>query len=321
MIDMHYDLLSIIYRDILKGNLDEVKNWINYYNKNNVTGLIANLYFMSEQEMIDELHPKYYQAEISVLEMFQKSIKKLKELMPQDIKVLYAIEGCDYIKDEKELEELRKSGLSSICLVWNEKNKYGSGTRFEGGLTELGKSFLHKAIELGIGIDLSHTNEETFYDIINLVKEEKENGLSPVVYASHSNSRTLCERVRNLKDEQLESIKEVDGYVGIMSNRNFVNVDNENMTNEEIIKGYLEHIDYIGTIIGFDHIMLSTDDMTFEKEINPIYATRAIYNYENIRSSIEKELLEKYSEDVVKDILEGNAKKIFEKIEYKNYVL
>lgn len=317
MIDMHYDLLSIIYRDMLNGNLDAVKNWIKYYNKNNVTGLIANLYFMSEQEMIDELHPQYYKKEISVLEMFKKATEKLKELMPANIEILFAIEGCDYIKDESELENLRKVGLSSICLVWNEKNKYGSGTRFNGGLTEDGKSFLHKAIKLGIGIDLSHTNEETFYDIIDLVKNEKENGVSPVVYASHSNSRKLCERIRNLKDEQLEAIKEVNGYVGVMSNRSFVATNNENMTIKEISDAYLEHIDYIGKIIGFDHVMLSTDDMTFAKDVNPIYATRAIYNYENIRENIKKELSERYSEDIVEGILEENAKKVFEKIKNK----
>lgn len=317
MIDMHYDLLSIIYRDMLKGNLEEVKSWIKYYNKNNVTGLIANLYFMSKQEMFDELHHKYYRKEISVLEMFKKSTEKLKELIPQDIKVLFAIEGCDYIENEKELEKLREAGLSSICLVWNEKNKYGVGTRFTGGLTDEGKSFLHKAIELGIGIDLSHTNEETFYDIINLVKKEKEYGKKPVVYASHSNSRKLCDRTRNLKDEQLEAIKEIDGYVGIMSNKSFVDKNNENMTFEEISNAYIKHIDYIGKIIGFDHVMLSTDDMSFAKETNPIYATRAIYDYENIRNNIRNELLKKYSEDITNDILQENAKKIFEKIENK----
>ena len=315
MIDMHYDLLSIIYRDILKENFEDVNNWLKYYNKNNVTGLIANLYFMSEKEIVDELHPLYYQKNISVLEMFKKSTEKLKQLIPKDIKVVFAIEGCDYIKNEQELEDLRKIVLSSICFVWNEKNKYGSGTRFEGGLTPKGKNFLHKAIELGIGIDLSHTNEKTFYDIIDFIKEERKNNLNPVVYASHSNSRALCECERNLNDEQLEAIKSVDGYVGVMSNKRFVSNDFENMSNEQLSKEYINHIDYIGKKVGFDHVVLSTDDMTFAKDANPIYGKRAIYDYKDIKEKIEVELLKKYSKNVVNDILEQNAKKIFEKIQ------
>lgn len=315
MIDMHYDLLSVIYRDMLNKNFKKTKEWIKNYNKDNITGLIANLYFMSKKEMEKELHPYYYNENISVLEMFRRSTEKLKEILPEDIKVLFAIEGCDYIKDEKELEELRKIGLSSICIVWNEKNKYGSGTRFIGGLTEEGKSFIHKAISLGIGIDLSHTNEETFYDIIDLVRNEMKNNLEPIVYASHSNSRTLCEEIRNLKDEQLEAIKSVNGYVGVMSNKRFISNNFENITNEELRKIYLKHIDYIGNMIGFDHVVLSTDDMSFAKEVNEVYGLRAIYDYKNIKQKIKSDLLGKYESQIVEDILEKNAERIFQKIQ------
>lgn len=317
MIDMHYDLLSVIYIDMLNENLKKTKEWIKNYNKDNVTGLIANLYFMSKKEMKEELHSYYYNENTSVLEMFRKSTEKLKEILPKDIKVVFAIEGCDYIKDEQELEELRKLGLSSICIVWNEKNKYGSGTRFSGGLTEKGKSFICKAMNLGIGIDLSHTNEETFYDILDLAKTEIKNNSTPIIYVSHSNSRTLCEEKRNLKDEQLEAIKSVDGYVGVMSNKRFISNNFENMTNEELRKLYLKHIDYIGNIIGFNHVFLSTDDMSFAKEVNEVYGLRAIYDYKNIKEKIKNELLEKYKPQMVDDILEKNAERILKKIQYK----
>lgn len=310
MVDVHYDLLSIIYRDLLNNKFEETIRWLKYYNDSNINGVFANLYFMSEDEMKAELHPMYYQEEISVTEMFEISTNKLKELIDPSINLVFSIEGCDFIKDVKELEKLYELGLRSICLVWNEKNKYGSGVRYNGGLTDLGKIFLLKAIELGIGIDLSHTNEETFFDIVKLAAKSKDLGYMPLVYATHSNSKVLCNRIRNLSDEQLKAIKSIGGYVGIMSNKSFVDLDNENMTNDELKDSYINHIDHIGNIIGFDHIMLSTDDMTFCRDVDPVYGTRPIFNYETIREEIEKSLSSIYQKNIIDMIMYKNANNI-----------
>lgn len=313
MIDMHYDLLIVLYRDILNNNFDTTKEWIKNYKIDNVSGLIANLCFETKEEMEKEYHPKYFQENVSVLEMFKLCVSKLKELMPQDINLMFGIEGCDYI-DINELEEFYNYGLRSICVVWNEKNKYGSGVRYEGGLTPLGKEFICKAIDLGIGIDLSHTNEETFYDIIDIVRKYIDNGYSPVVYASHSNSKALCDRKRNLTDEQLEAIKSVRGYVGVMSNKNFVHLDSLDMPNDEIRKLYIEQIDYIAKTVGYDHVLLSTDDMKFCAMINPIYNKTSIYDYSTIKEDIENDLLTKYDKTTTDMILKGNAELIFSEL-------
>ena len=171
MIDMHYDMLSVIYQCYIRENYSYIEKWIKHYNSDNVSGLIANLYFMNEEEMKKEIGNR----EINVLEMFKVTTEIFKKYLP-DTKVVFSIEGCDYSKDTNELEELYKLGLRSILLVWNNPNKYGSGNRDDYGLTDLGKDFLIKAIDLGIIIDMSHMNRKTFSDTVELLREQKDLG-------------------------------------------------------------------------------------------------------------------------------------------------
>ena len=68
MIDLHHDLLSIMYYCYLKDDYDYLENWIKNFNKGNVSGLLANLYYMSPEEMQEEMG----NTKINVVEMFKK---------------------------------------------------------------------------------------------------------------------------------------------------------------------------------------------------------------------------------------------------------
>ena len=74
------------------------------------------------------------------------------------------------------------------------------------GLTNLGEELVRKLVSKKIAIDLSHANEKTFWDIVNVCRDLKEEGAQPILFASHSNSRSICESVRNLSDEQIAAI-------------------------------------------------------------------------------------------------------------------
>ena len=222
----------------------------------------------------------------------------------------------DYLK-ENELEELYKEGLSSIILVWNTESKYGSGNRSDKGLTKEGVSFLNKAIDLGIGIDLSHANENTFYDIIDLIKEKQMDGIDVTCYASHSNSRKVCDRSRNLTDEQLREIKSVNGLVGVLSNRNFVSLD-KNLNSNEIRKEYLKHIIHISEIVGIDNVMVSTDDMRFCADVDADYGKLHIYDYARIGYDLKDTLSVCFNDEDVNKIMYGNVKeKVINKLNKK----
>ena len=292
MVDTHYDLLSVCYTCYLKNDytkIEEISRKIKSKG-NDIKCIFANLYFLSKEEMVEELHPNYYNPNISIIDMFKISKEILENYLP-DMDFVYSIEGCDYV-DINDLEELYNEGLRSIVLVWNTENKYGSGNRTKKGLTKEGIEFINKAIELGIGIDLSHANLKTFYGMIEVIKENQRLGKEVICYASHSNSRTCCERERNLTDLQLLSIKEVNGLVGVFSNRNFV-TDNYELDKQDQKLEYLNHIIYVSSIVGIENTMLSTDDLSFYVDLSPEYYDKSIFDYSNITLET-KDLLNKY---------------------------
>ena len=319
MLDTHYDLLSIAYVAYLKNDYSYLEKISKYFNDKNVTSVIANLYFMSREEMKVELHPEYYQDDVSVLEMFKKS-KEIVDTFFPDTDILYSIEGADYITGPNELEKLYDEGLDSLIMCWNTRNKYASGIRSNQGLTELGKELLYKCFELGIGVDLSHANERSFYDMIYFVKKEQKKGRDICVYASHSNSRSLCDRERNLNDEQLNEIKRVNGLVGLLCNRNFVIQPEykDTVTKEQQEEVYFEHINHVASIIGINNVMIASDDMDFLKEVDSEYGETAIYKYGDIASKMSEGLNREYGYEIAYNIMYKNAHdKVFNKIRKK----
>ena len=241
--------------------------------------------------------------------------KKLKyrNIIPENIDFLYSIEGCDYIKKLEELEELYNLGLRSIIPVWNNENMYGSGFKSEKGLTKKGEELVRKAIELGIIVDLSHANPNTFDGIIDIITSEQQRGKNPVVIASHSNCKSLCDRKRNLTDEQLIKLKNVGGTIGLFSNSRFLSTDFVENTHTERQKCLLNHIKHVLNL-GFpvDKIILSTDDMNFSPDSS--YHKNESFHLDNIKNELESLLSQEFNEEDVKKLMYRNARKIFDSV-------
>src|SRR5439155_17471941 len=126
------------------------------------------------------------------------------------------IEGAEAIDpDLDSLEVFYQAGLRSLGPVWSRPNAFGEGVpfRFPGspdtgpGLTPKGRELVRACNRLGILIDLSHLNEQGFWDVARL-------SAAPLV-ATHSCAHALCASSRNLTDKQLDAIKESDGMVGL----------------------------------------------------------------------------------------------------------
>ena len=301
MIDLHQDLLSILYYSYIKDDYSFAAEWLKNFREDNVSGLLANLYFMNPEEMRHEIGDR----DVSVLDMFRISTDLFKKFLPNE-KVVFSIEGCDYIDGVEELEKLFQLGLRNILLVWNNPNRYGSGNRGDYGLTEEGKSFIRKAIELGFSIDLSHMNKNTFYDTIELIKEEKALGRKVKVIASHSNCFSLCSHMRNLDDEQLKALRSVDGLLGLVSYSKFVSESLENLKED-----YLRHIEHAVSIMGIDRIGVSSDDMTFGTVLFGDEYGKMVFDYQSISNDLRELLLTKYSDEEVDKIM---FKNVYEKL-------
>lgn len=312
MIDCHYDLLTHI---LMKKNEKEVlKNYCNrVYKKDNITGGIFNLFYMTEQEMKEEIGIQ--KSQINLIENL-KEVKKYIEsnqLISKDIKYIFGIEGLDYLEKIEDIDVLYNLGLRSTNPVWNNQNKFGGGTRADNkvGLTRLGEKLIEKLVKKRIAIDLSHANERTFFDIINLCKEMQKQGEEPIVFASHSNSRTLCDVPRNLTDEQIIAIKELNGVIGVVSIKTFcVNTNDICNPNIDYEQKYVEHINYIKNLLGgVDNISVATDDMKYYYIEPEYYQNINVFPHYSVKEKLTKVLIKNnYTEKEIKKILEENFK-------------
>lgn len=310
MFDLHYDLLTYIY--INRNNLKKVKKHCKKIFKNNITGGIFNLFYMSPKEMEEELGIK--KEEINIIGNLKVVNKLIYEnnLIPKNIKYIYGIEGLDYLEKIEDIDIIYDLGVRSVNIVWNNDNKFAGGVKGDetSGVSDVGKELVKKLVDKKIAIDLSHANDKTFYGIIKLCKNLKEKGKNPIVFASHSNIKTLCDHPRNLSNDQILKIKELDGLIGIVGVKQFCIKENSfNNDKQKYYNAYIEHIKYLKDLLdGLDNIAVSTDDMTY-------YGTRYYKNFnvfrqENVRNELEKILLiNRFSIKEIEKILYLNFKR------------
>ena len=319
MFDCHYDLLTYIL--MKKQDQSFFRNYCTaVYNKNNITGGIFNLFYMSKEEMREEIG--ITENQINVIENLREAKQYIKEnqLISDDTDYIFGIEGMDYLEKIEDIDILYSLGLRSTNIVWNHENKFGGGAKAgeDCGLTELGRKLVEKLIKKRIAIDLSHANEKTFWDLVRICKKHKELGENPIVFASHSNAKAICNVPRNLKDEQILAIKELDGVIGMVSIKRFcINTNDICNPNIHYEQEYMKHINYVKKLLGgIEHIAVATDDMRYYY-IKPEYHQNAnIYKHDQVKEKLSKDLeRNNYNKAEIEKILNTNfRKKILERI-------
>ena len=70
------------------------------------------------------------------------------------------------------------------------------------GLSTFGTQVVKEMNRLGMMVDISHISDKSFYDVLKVTK-------APVI-ASHSSCRALCGSPRNLTDDMLLALKEME---------------------------------------------------------------------------------------------------------------
>jgi membrane dipeptidase len=156
------------------------------------------------------------------------------------------------------LEVFYQAGLRSLGPVWSRPNAFAHGVPFAfphspdtgAGLTAAGQNLVRACNRLGIMLDLSHLNEQGFWDIARLSD-------APLV-ATHSNAHALCASTRNLTDKQLDAIRESDGMVGLNFAVSFLCEDGRSNIDTPL-DVMVNHIDYLAERVGIDRVGLGSD--------------------------------------------------------------
>lgn len=172
---------------------------------------------------------------------------------------VFHIEGVEaFTSNLDALYVLHQAGLQTLGPVWSRPNIFAYGVPFRfpstpdigPGLTENGTRLVKVCNELKIMVDLSHMNEQGFWDIAKISD-------APLI-ASHSNVHALCGHSRNLTDKQLDAIGDTGGLAGINFGVLFLRQDGTRNTNTDLGE-LVRHVDYIVNRIGIDHVAFGSD--------------------------------------------------------------
>jgi membrane dipeptidase len=173
---------------------------------------------------------------------------------------LMHIEGAEAI--DRELDALyvfHQAGLRSIGIVWSRPNIFGSGVPFKfgvspdtgPGLTEEGEELVKTCNRLRILVDVSHLNEQGFWDVARITD-------APLV-ATHSNAHAISPWTRNLTDKQLDAIKDSDGMVGLNFHVGFLRDDGDLVNPDTPLSVMVRQIDYLVDWLGIDRVGFGSD--------------------------------------------------------------
>lgn len=166
------------------------------------------------------------------------------------VAALLHLEGAEALGEDLEiLRVLYRLGLRSIGLTWNHRNLLADGVgegKHAHGLSRAGVKMIKEINNLGMMLDLSHLAPAGFYHAI-------ETSVKPVL-VTHANARALCDHPRNLDDDQLLTLAEAGGMIGLNQVNDFVCIDSV-----PTLDNFLDHAVYIAEKIGVQHIALGSD--------------------------------------------------------------
>lgn len=304
-VDLHCDTITAMYergQNLLKNNLHiDINRLSKFKNPTQVFAIwLAKKYYKDAfnvtNKMIDffEKQVEENNSCISKVTCFNHIIKNNEQ---NKISGLLSIEGGESIEDNLEnIQHFYNRGVRILTLCWNYENNIGFGafTKSKEGLKPFGKDVVKIMNEINMVVDISHLNEAGFWDLYKIAKK-------PFI-ATHSNSYSICNHYRNLKDDQLKALKECEGIIGINLYPAFLTEKNI-ATEGDIFK----HIDYIANIIGIDKICLGGDFDGIEqtpKNIEEVSKYNSLFN--KIEKIYGREILDKISYKNFYDFCEKN---------------
>ena len=169
-----------------------------------------------------DLNESHFLSNEFLIKIEDSSKKAIKE---NKIGLILSLEGLEPIHRELELlNTFYELGVRGFGVTWARRNFVADGSYFRypeegvlGGLTPFGIQVMKKATELGYFVDVSHINDVGFDDVFKYTN-------SPII-ASHSNASSLCKHRRNLTDDQIKTLANSGGLIGMNSFGEFVAED------------------------------------------------------------------------------------------------
>ncbi len=264
MIDLHNDYPTVLPQE-------KFAEYIRSCGDNDITAVI----WTTEQENAK-----------SVVDSITSSLTKIR-------KVKYvALEDVGFLS-ESEAESFPFERYVYCSLGWNYNNIYVGGALDDGRLTAAGRRLI-EFMNGKCAIDLAHTNEKSFYDILETAAK---------VMCSHTG---FNRHLRSIDDRRIRAIIDRNGIIGLCAVTAF--------TDAHTARELAEVIDRFIDKFGANNLALGTD---FNGSID---LPENFKGYGDI-STLHGELKRfGYSDVDIEKIFTTNAKRFYEEIENERHL-
>ena len=176
------------------------------------------------------------------------------------IGILLYMEGLDCIDDNlSKLHDLYQLGVRGASLTWSRPNLLATGCctavkhqDIPGSITPLGWKVIQTLQELHMFLDISHINNEGWKQVNDWYATHKPQ--IPYV-ATHSNAYQVWPNYRNLTDQQMKSLAEQGGIMGLNACKYIIGSENP----EEYLDRMCEHLEYALNLTGPHHLGFGFD--------------------------------------------------------------
>lgn len=220
--------------------------------------------------------------------------------------VLMGLEGGHMIEDDlRVLRMFYALGVRYMTLThcfnthWADSSGCGDPVEPEhGGLSPFGEEVVREMNRLGMIVDVSHTADETFYDVVRVSQ-------APVI-ASHSSTDGVREHARNMSDDMLRALADNGGVIQINTVIAYIDPVERERTPLSV---FIDHIAHAVEVAGPDHVGIGLDYG---------YTAPAPEGLEDISmlESVTYELLRRgFDEETVRKIMGENTLRVMAEVE------
>ena len=120
---------------------------------------------------------------------------------------LLSLEGADSLVTVEHVERAYHYGLRAVGPAHYGPGRYANGTDSSGKLNDMGIALLRKMDSLGMILDVTHLNDDAFWDALELY--------SGPVWASHNNCRALVNHNRQFSDAMIKALIARHAVIGL----------------------------------------------------------------------------------------------------------
>lgn len=328
IVDGHFDLMMdvAIQRGYGRKKVIETDHIPNFL-EGGFNYIVSSIYI--DSEFLPELALRKALAQITALyeEIDESSDKIMLCKSYEDMKIannenkigiLLSFEGVEPLyNDISLLRSFYELGVRGVGLTWSRRNYAADGCHFtrveegtKGGLTDFGVKLVKEAQRLGMFIDVSHLNDEGFWDVLKLTNK-------PII-ASHSNCRSLAGTMRNLTDEQIKALASTGGVIGMNASSIIVSDNKEDGS----VNKFADHIEHLVKIAGIKHVGLGFDfcdqfhKYSSEEDLKrmPYIPFDVIKGHSNAKKLTDVLIDRGYTDDEIKHIYGENFIRVFKDI-------